>query len=139
MTLVLSRPLQKAMFAHVASTYPDEGCGFLVGSFGPERRVARVKPAPNTVEGHRRTRFVIHPRELLAMEDEAEAAGHEILGFYHSHPDYPAAPSRFDEEHAWPTYSYIVISVMDAKPLHLTSWILEPDRSGFVEEPVVVR
>lgn len=127
------------MFAHVALAYPDEGCGFLVGARRErERLVEEVKPAPNTVEGARRTRFVIHPRELLRLEDALEGSGREILGFYHSHPDHPAAPSEFDREHAWPTYSYVVISVLAGKALHLTSWLLSEDRSGFEEELVRV-
>ena len=98
-----------------------------------------VKPAPNTFDGSRRTRFIIHPKELLALEDELEGTGKGILGFYHSHPDYPAAPSRFDQENAWPTYSYVVVSVQRGKPGALTSWLLEEDRSQFNEEEVLVR
>ena len=39
-------------------------------------------------------------RRALNVLFELEGTGRRILGFYHSHPDHPAAPSRFDQEHA---------------------------------------
>ena len=39
------------------------------------------------------------------------AAGQEIVGYYHSHPDHPARPSAFDTEHAWPWYSYLIVRI----------------------------
>lgn len=127
------------MYRHVGAVYPDEGCGFLIGTMkGDDHRVASARAAPNAYDGIQRTRFTIHPRELLTLEDELEGSGKEILGFYHSHPDHPATPSQFDREHAWPVYSYVVISVRQGKPVHLTSWVLAEDRSGFHEEMVQV-
>ena len=38
-------------------------------------------------------------------------AGGELLGFYHSHPDHPARPSQYDLDHAWPFFSYVIVSV----------------------------
>ena len=35
-----------------------------------------------------------------------------LLGFYHSHPDHPAKPSQYDLDHAWPSFSYVIVSVM---------------------------
>jgi len=141
-TLLLPRAILREIRQHVEDGYPNEVCGFLIGDWdgkGSERAAKRVRRAPNTVEGSKRTRFVIHPRELIALEDELEGSGQQILGFYHSHPDYPAAPSRFDEEHAWPWYSYIVASVVNGKFGHATSWILREDRSTFDEETLVVK
>ena len=61
----------------------------------------------------------------------------EVIGFYHSHPDDVAVPSQYDLEHAWPTYSYIVMSVKKARTVSLRSWEMESDRSRFNEEEIV--
>ena len=41
--------------------------------------------------------------------------GLDLLGWYHSHPDHPARPSEFDREHAWPWYSYVIVSVRERR------------------------
>lgn len=61
-----------------------------------------------------------------------------ILGYYHSHPDHPARPSNYDREHAWPFYSYVIMSVGQGIPNDLTSWVLADDRSVFNPEKVQV-
>ena len=34
-----------------------------------------------------------------------------LLGFYHSHPDHPAIPSKTDLKFAWPFFSYPIVSI----------------------------
>jgi proteasome lid subunit RPN8/RPN11 len=80
---------------------------------------------------------LIRPEELIQGERYAEKKGLEIVGFYHSHPDCPAVPSQYDLDHAWPMYSYIVISVDAGATKDLRSWEMEPDRSRFAEEEVL--
>ena len=110
------------MRRHALATYPDECCGFLIGSDvrsgGSARRaIDSVEPAANEVEGERRRRFVIPPSEILAIERRLEGTPRSVVGFYHSHPDHPARPSEFDRDHAWPWYTYVVLSVTkDAVP-----------------------
>jgi proteasome lid subunit RPN8/RPN11 len=62
----------------------------------------------------------------------------EILGFYHSHPDHPAAPSAFDIEHAWPWYSYLIVRVSAGRAADLASWQLNDDRAAMRPEPLDV-
>jgi len=47
-------------------------------------------------------------------------------------------PSQYDLEHAWPTYSYIIVSVMRQKAADLFSWEQQPDRSKFDSEEIKV-
>lgn len=89
-------------------------------------------------ESAKRNRFLITPEELLAGERLARSRGLEVVGFYHSHPDSPAVPSQYDLEHAWPTYSYIIVSVNSEQATDLFSWEQEPDRSRFNEERIEV-
>jgi proteasome lid subunit RPN8/RPN11 len=142
LSLLLPKKLVASIREHAQEGYPNEVCGFMIGTTkadDEERTVKRIRPAPNTFDGNKRTRFTIHPKELLMVEDELEGTPDKILGFYHSHPDYPAAPSLYDQEHAWPWYSYVVVSVLAKKMQHLTSWRLTEDRSDFLEETVVLR
>jgi hypothetical protein len=60
----------------------------------------------------------------------------EVVGWYHSHPDAPARPSEFDREHAWPWYSYIIVSVQRREPCDTTSWRLRDDRSAYDSEAI---
>jgi len=83
-------------------------------------------------------RYSVDPKEYLKAENEAESKGLEVVGIYHSHPEAPAKPSQFDMIHAWPTLSYVVISVKKEIPVEAKSWILKSDRSEFIQEELVV-
>ena len=87
-------------------------------------------------EEAKRNRFLIQPEELLRGERYAREKKLEVVGFYHSHPDSPAVPSQYDLEHAWPTYSYIIVSVSKEASGDLRSWEQLPDRSRFDEERI---
>ena len=52
-------------------------------------------------------------------------AGHEIVGFYHSHPDHPALWSATDLADAhWPGCSYVIISVENRRAVRTNSFLL---------------
>ena len=104
--------------------------------WGPTGVVASTVPLPNTTEEGPRRRFLVRPGDYQQAEQAATAAGRELLGFYHSHPDHPAQPSQYDLDHAWPSFSYVIVSVMAGEPADLRSWTLREDRSAFDEESV---
>jgi len=125
---------------HGERDYPYECCGLLLGRFSADG--AKVVMETYTISNAReeqakRNRFLIRPEELMKGERYAEKRGLEVIGFYHSHPDHPAVPSQYDLDHAWPIYSYIVISVSGGEARDLRSWEMEPDRSRFSEERVL--
>jgi proteasome lid subunit RPN8/RPN11 len=125
---------------HGESGYPDEICGFLLGTQADGAKTVReVVPVDNKWEetDERRRRFMIAPEDFLRQERRAREAGWEILGFYHSHPDHPARPSETDREAAWPGYSYVIQSVRDARATEVHSWRLQDDREGYDEELIV--
>ena len=123
--------------AHVAAGYPNESCGLLIGTVrGDRRRVDRILPATNRNQSRARDRYDLDPADFRRADSMARAAGAEIVGIYHSHPDHPCRPSRFDSERAWEGYSYLILSVTTAGVGPYRSWIL--DRSTFREEPVTV-
>ena len=120
---------------HGRESYPDECCGALVGRGG---LVTEALALPNAATETARRRFTIAPHDYLAAERSAAEQGAELLGFYHSHPDHPARPSRYDLDHAWPEFAYVIVAVEGGQPGALTSWRLREDRSAFDEEPVTV-
>ncbi|HEY0493592.1 MAG TPA: M67 family metallopeptidase, partial [Candidatus Dormibacteraeota bacterium] len=78
-------------------------------------------------------RYALDPLEQLQIQKEADSRGLEIIGFAHSHPDHPPRPSKFDEDHAWSFYSYIVASVQKGNLVEARSWRLD-DGGAFQEE-----
>jgi proteasome lid subunit RPN8/RPN11 len=126
---------------HGAETYPQECCGALLGRDGPDegvREVLEVLPLVNRRQDSLCNRFEITPRDVLDADTAAQQRGMEIVGWYHSHPDSPARPSEYDREHAWPWYSYVIVSVHRGVAAEMRSWRLNNDRRGHVEEPIEI-
>ena len=139
----ISRALLDAMSLHARATYPDECCGFLVArpeSPGEDqpRAIVEALPAANEFAGERRRRFLLRPEELRAAERRLEGTGKVVAGFYHSHPDHPARPSQFDQEHAWPWYSYLVLAVTSTGVGETRAFELDPDSAEFHEVSLTV-
>jgi proteasome lid subunit RPN8/RPN11 len=133
MALALTAAVDAAIRAHGREAFPHECCGALLGQDGMVREAYAL---PNTTEEGPRRRFLVRPDDYRAAEQRARAAGFDLLGFYHSHPDHPARPSQYDLDHAWPSLSYVIVSVMAGADDRLTSWRLRDDRSAFDEEAV---
>ena len=124
-----------AIRRHGREAYPHECCGALIGR---EQLVVEALALPNaTGEGSRR-RFLVRSADYWVAERRATELGAALLGFYHSHPDHPARPSRYDLDHAWPVFAYVIVAVEGGETGELTSGRLRDDRSAFDEEPVVV-
>jgi proteasome lid subunit RPN8/RPN11 len=133
MAITLPPSIVGAIHRHGRETYPNECCGALIGCDGVVRETVAL---PNTTEEGPRRRFLVRPDDYRAAEASASETGQQLLGFYHSHPDHPARPSQYDLDHAWPFFSYVIVSVLDGEPAGLRSWRLRDDRSQFEEEPV---
>ncbi|MGW8181438.1 MAG: M67 family metallopeptidase [bacterium] len=117
--------------------YPYECCGFLIGdSKEGKKSVGKIVIAENHRHDSPANRFLITPEQFQEIESDLLSSDQEIIGFFHSHPDCEAQPSAYDLDHAWPWYSYVIVSVKDGLSDRFTSWILEDDRSSFREEPV---
>jgi len=126
---------------HGVADYPYECCGLLLGRYETDGKkvVLETYPISNArEESAKRNRFLIQPEELLKGEKYARSRKLEVVGFYHSHPDSPAVPSQYDLEHAWPTYSYIIVKTVESKALDLFSWEQRPDRSQFDSEEIEI-
>jgi proteasome lid subunit RPN8/RPN11 len=145
--LWIDEQLVERIRRHGAETYPNECCGALLGRDADAesepatlvRRVLGLFPLVNRREDSPCNRFSVSGEDVREADKVARSEGLDVIGWYHSHPDHPARPSEYDREHAWPWYSYIIVSVLDGKPQDLSSWRLQDDRSVFAAETVVIR
>ena len=112
MALKIPGSLYDQLRQHGEATYPHECCGVLVGEFDE----ATDSPA---------NRYHISPSELVRIQREAMLASHDIVGFYHSHPDHPArwSPTDLAEAH-WTGCSYVITSVEKARAVLTNSFLL---------------
>jgi proteasome lid subunit RPN8/RPN11 len=134
---------QKHLFEmgeHGERDYPHECCGLLIGTISTDLRsktVLETYPISNAREEEaRHHRSLILPEEYLRGERYALSKGLAVVGNYHSHPDHVAVPSKYDLEHAWPTWSYIIVSVRQGSAVDLRSWEMQSDRLKFDEEEI---
>ena len=140
--LKISSELADKIRAHGVQTYPHECCGALLGrdTEVADRRVYReihgLHPLVNRRDDSPNNRFSVTSQDVLDAEKAARQQGLEVVGWYHSHPDHPARPSQYDRDHAWPWYSYIIVSVANRIPEEMTSWRLTDDRTEFELEEI---
>ncbi|MGH9736399.1 MAG: Mov34/MPN/PAD-1 family protein [Candidatus Acidiferrales bacterium] len=137
--LKISEDLLSRIGRHGAETYPHECCGALLGLENEAaREVVNLLPLPNRRDDSPRNRFELAPNDVRLAEKTARETGLDLLGWYHSHPDAPARPSDFDRAHAWPWYSYIIVSVRGGQPVETNSWRLQDDRSAYDSEAIQI-
>lgn len=136
MNVVLDHQLQQRIFAEMIEAYPNEGGGFLLGTLdGDTVSIADVVHISNTFEAEEQYhRYAMTPEDWARLEDEADARGLTLVGYYHSHPNSPAIPSVYDRDHALPNFTYIITSVQNTgqpSPVEMRAWLLRADRSQF--------
>jgi proteasome lid subunit RPN8/RPN11 len=136
---------------HGEETYPQECCGFLLGTNENGVNILHElyraenewqdgdRPVlPDGRRESRANRYLITPQQWKKADDYARDRGVGIIGYYHSHPDHPAQPSGFDLDHScWPTESYIIVSIQQGKAAVLNSFT-KPDYTKFEQEEVLV-
>jgi proteasome lid subunit RPN8/RPN11 len=139
LTLRIPQPVVDRMREHLEAGYPNEACGALIGTADDAiHDVMEFRGMRNTVTDRPWDRYALDPLEQLRVQKDAEARGLEIIGFAHSHPDHPAVPSRFDAEHAWSFYSYVVASVRKGSFAEARAWRLRDQDQAFDEEALEI-
>ena len=140
--LHLPSPLARQIEEEGVATYPNECCGIMIGrdvrDGSVERRVVdRLIPMKNAFDAAEQYhRFTVDPVAQIAAEKQADAEGKVVLGYYHSHPDAPARPSEYDRTHAWPFYSYVIVSIQKRRPVDMTSWVLDDATETFQRQDI---
>jgi proteasome lid subunit RPN8/RPN11 len=83
-----------------------ECCGLVAGH---DDVITQAYPAVNALASA--TAFEIAPEELFRLMREIRAAGLQMLGIYHSHPNGENKPSARDIERAYyPDGAYLIVS-----------------------------
>jgi len=131
----ISRALLDQIHRHLESGYPNEACGVMLGKEGV---ITEIVSADNQRTDSASNRYLINPLLYMRIEREADKRHLDVIGIYHSHPDVAARPSQFDLDHAWPNFSYLIVSVVKGKAVESNSWRLRDDRSAFDQEPVEI-
>lgn len=124
---------------HGEQTYPYECCGFLLGLRESETNILHeVYAAENERQESQETRYLITPEQYKRADAYARSRGLGVIGYYHSHPDHPAAPSGYDLDHScWPGESYIIVAVERGKAAALNSFT-KPDYTRFEQEEITI-
>lgn len=147
----IPRPLYQELLRHAERVYPEECCGFLVGT---AEGVVQVVPVANAAERMRRelpkvfTRdaehgYVMDPKEQFRAMRDAEAAGLEIRGIYHSHVEVGAYFSAEDRARAapngeplFPDAVYAVIDVRTDGARGARAFLWDARAKDFSEAPI---
>ena len=125
------------MVCHCLDGYPLEACGLLAGVAGEDGNAeARAFFPTENLTASARV-YEVEPRGLLRADREAEAAGMQLIGVYHSHTHTDAKPSPTDIAQAPdPDWHYVLVSLRDTAP-SVRSWRIEGGK--ITEEPVVLQ
>ncbi len=133
----IGKSLLEEIREHGRETYPEECVGALLGRKGDPACVLGVERIVNIRADERGRRYEISPQDYLRVERLASQKSLALLGFYHSHPDHPAAPSAYDREHAFPFFHYLVCAVAGGRPGEVTGWTLS-EESGELEREELI-
>ena len=113
---------------HALDEYPYECCGVVIGFAESKEddilfRCTNIQNRlhemdPKTYPRDAKTAYNIEPKELVKIFNQMQSKGMVLKTFYHSHPDHGAYFSDedkrmalFDEEPAYPSAKYLVVSV----------------------------
>lgn len=122
------------MLDHARRTTNHECCGLLAGRDG---LITQAFPATN-VSPHPATSYEIAPREILDRIREMRAAGLELLGIYHSHPNSPNEPSPRDIAQAYyPDAAYFILSPLPDAPRPVRAFSIRDGRVNELEIQII--
>jgi len=122
--ITVARGVLEAVIDHARREAPIECCGFLIGT---PSRVDRIAPMTNIAFSQ--VRFLVDPREHIALAKHLRGTGLEIVGAYHSHPRTAAEPSPTDVAEAY--YSelvYVIVSLADPAAAEVRAYRIQGSR-----------
>jgi len=93
--------------AHAHDERPNECCGLLIGKSETIEDAVRARNVKRSA-----TRFQVEQADHFAAIRRARAAGREVIGAYHSHPNGPSCPSETDLARLTdPSMFHVIISL----------------------------
>ena len=121
----LAAAVQRTIDRATRSAWPKE----MVGALGGTHRDGTVlveHVVPIAAAGQRDS-FAVTPTAFLLAEAELTAAGHQWLGFVHSHPGGTAAPSARDRRELWHRCLQLIVGGPRPDELQTAAFWLEDD------------
>ena len=102
--------LAEEIIAHARKDTPNECCGIMAGKDGVVSKIYRTTNIDASP-----VKYTIDPQQMAQAFQEADKAGLDVLGFYHSHTATEAFPSVTDTRLAPPSdifdYQYVIVSL----------------------------
>lgn len=129
--LYFSREQIQKMVDHAIRDHPHEACGLVIGT--DHHRVERVIAIDNCADDPQH-HYQMNPQALARALHDLDAAGHQWLAVYHSHPHGDAVPSRDDiDQHGvhLPNIAQIIIG-MEKQRIQIQGWSIE----GIAVQPI---
>jgi proteasome lid subunit RPN8/RPN11 len=129
------------MVEHGLAGFPNESCGLLAGKEG-----RAVKFFPMTNADASPVTYRLDPKEHLAVMNEMDDEGWDLLAIFHTHTHSEAYPSKTDRERAlWPEGTqvsfpdsyYLIMSLSDRENPDLRAFTIA-DGGEVSEEDVAV-
>jgi len=128
----------KVMVAHAEGKFPNECCGAMIGRIADDsKNVTAAVPMENAYAGEQGARYELRPEDLLQADRSARAAGLDLIGIFHSHPDCDAYFSKTDLENSCPWYSFVVLSVKGGRFDHAASFLPNADQTVAEKEELI--
>ena len=135
-TLRYNTDIEKQIIEHAKKGYPYEIAGFLLGKNGETDLVTELYAVENIAKEQER-RFEIGSLDYIKVETYALAHGLDVIGIYHSHPDYPAIPSAHDLKYAQDVFSYLIVSIEASGISLINSW--KKENGKFIQQNIELR
>lgn len=128
----------QTMVKHAEASFPNECCGAMIGTVdGEVKSVTLAEPMENAFTGEQAAHYELRPEDLLAADRKARAAGLDLIGIFHSHPDCDAYFSKTDLENSCPWYSFVVLSVKNGKFDHANSFLPNAEQTVAEKEELI--
>lgn len=128
----------RTMVTHAEAKFPNECCGAMIGRIEADAKyVTLAEPLENAYAGAQSARYELRPEDLLEADKKARAAGLDLIGIFHSHPDCDAYFSKTDLENSCPWYSFVVLSVKGGKFDHAGSFLPNADQTAAEKEELI--
>jgi len=133
--ITLERKPWREMVNHAQATYPNECCGAMIGTIeGDTKTVIHAIALDNAAEGPQAAYYQLRPEDLLRADREARERKMDLIGIYHSHPDCDAYFSETDLKNSCPWYSFVVLSIQNARFHHANSWLPNAEQTHAEKE-----
>ena len=148
--LLLSSEDLDAIIHQAQEFYPEEVCGFLIGTDcgNDDLLVSRVEASDNVTSLDRTKHFEIDPElRLRLMVELRELSGKTLSqsnqrssGQYHSHPNGKPLPSNRDLSMAWePDLVWLILAVSNSKVDEFNAYKLSSHTHKFREVAIDIR